>query len=244
MKCLKKVFNCRKRDPYAEVYSQAYSLSYVEDDSYLAKRRQVPSSTSNLSSEMSFLSINSQDDFAQLVASVDLLKIGTEHEEKKKKKRSKQLSQKTLDCMAMRTVTSIEGSDNGDCDIETLLESDEDSDDIGSNPAKKESFKLDPMDYHEVSKICAKSKRRSIPKTKGAPFMRVKELMMKNKHFDMIVEDPEAGENSVESTTSEESPPPVSSNKAQITKLAAQAMIRNVSSTSNPYLEGANTQSM
>jgi hypothetical protein len=240
-KCIRKLL-CRYRDPYAEVFSQAYSISYA-DDNYLAKQKQVPSSMSNLSSDVSFQSAESQDEFSQLVTSVDLLQIGTEYEEKQRSKKE-QNSQKPLDFMAMRTVTSIEGKDTGECDIETLLESDESSEEKNAREQPEEGeFKLDPMDYHEVSKICAKSKRRLVPKSKVPTFMRMKRSVMKAKHFDMIHEDSGAEDFSDEHSESSVGGIPVSIPPVTQADFTPRVMIRNISSTSTPYLEGNSTQS-
>mmetsp|Transcript_21879 Transcript_21879/g.36130 ORF Transcript_21879/g.36130 Transcript_21879/m.36130 type:complete len:242 (+) Transcript_21879:89-814(+) len=236
MKCLRKIFSCRTRDPYAEVYSQAYSLSFI-DDNYLAKQKQVPASTSNLSSEASFVSSTSQGEFSEVVTSVDLLQIGTEHEENQRTKREEN-AQKPLAFMAMRTVTSIEGQDTGDYDIETLLETNENSRYQNATDQANEGFTLDPMDYHEVSKICAKSKRHFTSKTRVAPFMRTRKQKMKNRTFEMIHEDVMEGEDSFHSKTSEESPA-ISFPPHPEAEFAPQVMIiRNISSCSTPYLEG------
>jgi hypothetical protein len=215
---------------YAEVYSQAYSESFVGDE-YLAKQKQVPSSTSFLSSneQVSMYSADSDDAFSELVSSVDLIQLGSEQRTKKNSGTTPLVS------MGNRTVTSIEGEK---FDIETLLQ-DDGRPEVNVYSKIEEGGIQDPMDYHVVSKHCAKSKRRlpRLIKNRISPLMRVKQQILKSQHFDMIVEDfPVEGISSAdESVEAIESALPES--------FAEKAVIRSLSSTSAMYIETDGTQS-
>lgn len=230
MKCLSKLF-CQRRDVYAEVYSKAYSLSYMDDD-YLAKQQVVPSAASGLSGlDYSFASVGSADNFVEGVTTVDLIQLGVEHDEKKQAKNISKSG--NLKSMAMKTVTSIEEQEEGEADIETQLEPDElewtTTTDSGTTD---EGLKLDPLDYHVVSKYYAKSKRRILPKTKVAPFMRVKKKIMKTRHFDMIQEDTDPAEEEIPIAAEEVDEQPVKEINLEPTQV-----VRSISSTSALYIE-------
>jgi hypothetical protein len=224
-------FLCKRREVYAEVYSQAYSQSFVGDD-YLAKQKYVPSSTSFLSSneQISMYSADSDDAFSELVSSVDLIQLGSEQRTKTNNGSAPLIS------IGNRTVTSIEGQE---LDIETLLEDDGRPEVKVPPKIEDDGMQLDPMDYHVVSKHCARSKRRlhGLFKNRISPLLRVKQQILKSQHFDMIVEDfPVEGISSAD-----ESVEPIES--ALPEPLAEKSVIRSLSSTSAMYIETDGTQS-
>jgi hypothetical protein len=236
MKRLSKL--CCRRPSFAEVYSQAYSQSFMEDQ-YLAKQRQVPSSSSMLSMNdlLSLGSVGSDDDFVQLVTSVDLIKIGADYDEKKALKRHKKgIPSTTLESMKMKTVTSIEESRSGDLDVEAHLESEDDSsgNTNSSDGGDERHLLVNPMDYHMVSKRCAKKKGRGASQMNKNPvtsLLRVKQKLMKLQHFDMMEEDRQEME---EASTSDSSIP-VRDPPGDF--LTPGTVVRSNSSTSVSYIE-------
>lgn len=190
-KCFSKLL-CKRREMYAEVYSQAYSLSAADDD-YLAKQRYVPSSTSFLSSnEMSLYSADSDADFNAVVASVDLIQLGNDQKPKKPHNSKTNLGMTSFATMGIKTVTSIGDEETVEFDIETFLEEDG-TPEIRISPKEKiDGLKVDAMAYHVTSKHCAKSTRGRFlgaSKAKISPLQRVKKQLMKAQHFDMIPEE-------------------------------------------------------
>lgn len=227
---------------YAEVYSQAYSLSFAGDE-YLAKQKYVPSSTSFLSSnDMSLQSADTDDDFKDLVTSVDLIQLGSEQKPKKRENSKSSNNMTSFAAMGIRTVTSIGDEETVEFDIETFLE-EEGTPEIRAPPKEElDGLQVDPMDYHVTSKHCARSKRRrflGVSKAKISPLLSLKKQLMKSQHFDMIIEEidrvPAADshvtdENEGTSLPEQDSEPDVT-------------ILRNLSSTSGLYIENAQSES-
>lgn len=252
MKRLSKLL-CRGRDKYAEIYSQAYSQSFAEDD-YLAKQKHVPSSTSLLSNDLSLHSADSDDVFVELVTSVDLLQIGSVQKAKNTATATKKTGTTTL----VKTVASIEGKDTEDFDIEDLLERvdtepaiqdsghfnvevllerfEEEPGMPATRKAEEEGFnKMDPMHYHVLSRRSAKSKRhlRHIPVDRVSPLVRVKQRFLKpQQQFDVINE--EMGE--VPAADESVSSDGILFSTLEL-DLAPKPLIRSVSSDSAMYID-------
>jgi hypothetical protein len=184
---------CKRRDIYAEVFSQAYSQS-ITSDAYLAKQGFVPSSSSLLSGNVSsFDSVCTDDEFANVVKSVDLMQFdhtaGEEGDEIEKVPTTNSI----LASMAIRTVTSIEEQGSGEYAIETeYLQIEKNLPEKIIQEPIVSSVPLGPMDYHEVSKHVAKQKRTSQPRrfnSRLSPLSRVKHTLMRFSVSDTIQEE-------------------------------------------------------
>jgi hypothetical protein len=244
--CFSKLL-CKRREMYAEVYSQAYSLSFAGDD-YLAKQKYVPSSTSFLSSnDVSLQSADTDDDFKDLVTSVDLIQLGSEQKPKKRDNSKPSNHMTSFAAMGIRTVTSIGDEETVEFDIETFLDEDgapevRDPPEDEVDGSKVDGSQVDPMDYHVASKNCAKSKRRrflGVSKSKISPLLRVKKQLMKTQHFDMIHEEIERVKD-VDSHVTDENE---DASLLEQDCLQEVTLLRNLSSTSGLYIENAQSES-
>mmetsp|Transcript_30921 Transcript_30921/g.45719 ORF Transcript_30921/g.45719 Transcript_30921/m.45719 type:complete len:228 (+) Transcript_30921:107-790(+) len=227
---MKRLLCCRKH--YAEVYSQAYS---VDDDRYLAKQKCCPSSSSMLSSQYS--SAANEDDLIEFMTAVDLFKSGSDLSVNIQAKRA---SQTPLASMALKTVTSIEEQEAGDLDIEAQLDQDDESyQSIERNISEEEEQQLDAMDYHVVSKYCAKTNGR---RKKVSPIFLVKEKIMRMRKVDSKTKDNTHTNKTATEETEDSNESCCDSDPSQIEGDGGMIM-RNASSTSGLYIESSSYDS-
>jgi len=243
---MKRLFCCKRQ--YAEVYSQAYSLDQLEDE-YLAKQRRVPSSSSMLSSNYSTNFDGREDELNELITAVDVFQIDAAQKERQ---RAKRISRQTpLASMALKTVTSIEGQGSGEFDVEAHLDDDdslfgEGLEEISETKQVNKQIELDAKNYHTVSRYFAKMKngrfgRRRQRKNRVSPIFRMKERVMKNKRSVKTNEDAPK-EEEIRDIDRGVGKTWTGSNEAN-QLLRPFMVIRNVSSTSAPYLETSSQDS-
>ena len=198
-------FWCKRQ--YDEVYSDVYSLSYIESASLLTKNpsvmrpKQTPSLPPVESASFSFASLeDSYDGFLEGKTRVDLLQIGMELEAKRKER---EIAQSTNLLKELNPTATIEERDS--IEIVRLC----DPADTGNEREQSEPTRgrhVDVAQYHaKVRQNRARRKSADESPVKSA-LLRMRRSAMRYHHFDMITED---GSDlpTIRSTETSKSPP-------------------------------------